>query len=217
MFIFQAQEQITERSSNISKEASLQSEVNAKQEEMTRLLTEEKKLDAELAVLSGLLDSFLQQHVEAEGEIKRSVGIKRDLEEEMQELDKMNKVKESKAEVERAAAQSLSEAKASYEAALAEAKELEAIKVGNDKTDANMLVPALTRKADASKEKEMLVSEVSELHKIMAEQQSKMNEAVSGTDAKAAKKSDGAFDVVFGFPLRVNHSYLIASASSPLL
>lgn len=173
---------------------------------MTRLVAEEKKLDAELAVLSGLLDSFLQQHVEAETEMKRSVRIKIELEEQMQEVDKMNKVKENKVKVESAAAKSLGEAKASYEAALAEAKELEKIKAENDKTDAEVLVPALTRKAEAGKEKEELVKEVSELHKIMAEQQSKINEAVSGTDAKAFVKSEGESAVAFAFPFKIKLS-----------
>ena len=158
---------------------------------MSRLSAEEKKLDAELAVLSGLLDSFIQQHVEGEGEIKRSAGIKVELDEVNTELEEVKKVKESKVKSDRDALIALDLAKKSYEAAAVQARELETFKADNTTRDAEILQPALTRKSDASKEKEQLVGEMGELHKMMAEQQNKMNEAVAGTDAKTSIKSLG--------------------------
>lgn len=158
---------------------------------MSRLSAEEKKLDAELTMLSGLLDSFIQQHVEGEGEIKRSAGIKVELDEVNKELEELKKVKESKAKSDKDALTALDEAKKSHEAASVEARELETLKADNNMKDAGVLQPALTRKADASKEKEKLVGEMGKLHKLMAEQQSKMNEAVAGTDSKTSIKSKG--------------------------
>lgn len=187
----QAQEQINLRSSNLSKESTLQSELDSKNQEMSRLSAEEKKLDAELTMLSGLLDSFIQQHVEGEGEIKRSAGIKVELDEVNKELEELKKVKESKAKSDKDALTALDKAKKSHEAASVEARELETLKADNNTKDAEVLQPALTRKADASKEKEKLVGEMGKLHKLMAEQQSKMNEAVAGTDAKTSIKSKG--------------------------
>eukprot|EP00956_Cyclotella_meneghiniana_P044145 scaffold303612_cov56-Cyclotella_meneghiniana.AAC.1 len=172
-----AQEQINLRSSNLSKESTLQSELDSKNQEMSRLSAEEKKLDAELAMLSGLLDSFIQQHVEGEGETKRSAGIKVELDEVNKELEELKKVKESKAKSDKDASTALDEAKKSHEAASVKARELETLKADNNTKDAEVLQPALTRKADASKEKEKLVGEMGKLHKLMAEQQSKMNEA----------------------------------------
>jgi SPX domain protein involved in polyphosphate accumulation len=158
---------------------------------MTLLSAEEKKLDAELSLLSGLLNSFIQQHVEGEMEMKKSAGIKVDLKEVKQEMEEVVTVKESKAKIANEAAHELEEAKALYEKASVAAKELEAIKAENDKADTTVLQPALTRKAEASKEKVRLVGEVSELHKVMAEQQKKINEAVAGTDAKTSVMSGG--------------------------
>ena len=158
---------------------------------MSRLSAEEKKLDAELAMLSGLLDSFIQQHVEGEGEIKRSAGIKVELDEVNKELEELKKIKESKAKSDKDALTALDKAKKSHEAASVEARELETLKADNNTKDAEVLQPALTRKADASKKKEKLVGEMGKLHKLMAEQQSKMNEAVAGTDAKTSIKSKG--------------------------
>lgn len=158
---------------------------------MTRLAAEEKELDAELAVLSGLLDSFIQQHVEGEGEIKRSAAIKVELDEVAREVEEIKAVKEVKTKACSDATVALEEAKKTYKAASVQAKELEAVKAENDKTDTDVVQPALVRKAEASKEREQLVKEVSELHKMMAEQQSKMNEAVAGTDAKASIKLQG--------------------------
>ncbi|KAL7489532.1 hypothetical protein ACHAW6_015159 [Cyclotella cf. meneghiniana] len=182
----QAQEQISQRSANLTKESTLQSQLDAKHKENSILAAEEKKLDSELALLSGLLDSFIQQLVEGESEIKRSAMIKVDLEEANQEVEEAKKIKEAKIKIVNDAAKDLVEAKTFYEEASVLAKELEAIKAENDKDEKAVLQPALLRKADASKEKEKLAREVNELHKMMTLEQSEMNRAVSNTDAKAA-------------------------------
>ncbi|KAL3764844.1 hypothetical protein ACHAWO_006028 [Cyclotella atomus] len=185
-----AQEQITERSNNLSKESALQADLESKNQEVACLSAEEKKLDAELALLSGFLASFIQQHVEAEAEVKRGVVAKAELDEVKAEVVEIIKVKEAKFKVRDDAAKDLEEAKKVHDTAAAAAKELETIKAENDKADAEVLEPALKRKAEASNEKERLAGEVNELHKVMAELQRKMNEAVAGTDAKTAVKAE---------------------------
>lgn len=142
-------------------------------------------------MLSGFLDSFIQQHVEAEGEIKRRVVAQAELVEVKTEVVDIIKVKEAKFKVRDGAAKDLDEAKKKHDTATAEAKELEVIRAENDKADTEVLEVALTRKAEASNEKERLAGEVNNLHKVMAELQSKMNEAVVGTDAKTAVKAEG--------------------------
>ena len=189
--MIQAQEQVTQRSTNLSKESTLQTDLDAKNQDLTRLSAEEKKLDAELSMLSGLLESFIQQHVEAEGETEKCAELKVELEELQSETSQLTKVKEDKVKIQDVAAKSLEEAKKIHEAASAGAKELEASKIENDKDDAEVMQPAVTEKAELGKEKEKLVSEMGELHKKMAELQGKMNEAAAGTDAKATIKAEG--------------------------
>ncbi|KAL3784417.1 hypothetical protein HJC23_001301 [Cyclotella cryptica] len=181
-----AQEQVSQRSANLTKEATLQAQLDAKHKENSILAAEEKKLDSELVLLSGLLDSFIQQHVEGESEIKRSAMIKVELEKVNQEVEEAKMIREAKTKIANNAAKDLVEAKTFYEQASVLAKELEAIMAENDNDDKALFQPALSRKAEASKEKEKLAGEVNELHKMMALQQSEMNRAVADADAKAS-------------------------------
>jgi hypothetical protein len=145
-------------------------------------------------LLSGLLDSFIQQLVEGESEIKRSAMIKVELEEVNQEVEEAKKVKEAKTKLVNDAANDLVEAKTLYEKASVLAKELEATKAENDKDEKTVFQSALLRKAEASKEKEKLAGEVNELHKVMALQQNETNRAVSDTDAKASILAEGEME-----------------------
>lgn len=187
----QAQEQITQRSSNLSKESAIQTELDSKNQELIRLAAEEKKVDAELSMLSGLLDSFIQQHVESEGEISRGVDIKDELERVQAEIEELVKLKESKVKIQDDEAKSLEEAKKEYEAAAAGANELEVLKNENDKAVVEVMQPAVAEKTELCKEKEKLVGETSELHNEMAKLQGELNEAAAGMDARTKVKTEG--------------------------
>ena len=120
--------------------------------------------------------------------------IKVELEEVNQEVEEAKKIKEAKTKLVNDAANDLVEAKTLHEKASVLAKELEATKAENDKDEKTVFQPALLRKAAASKEKEKLVGEVNELHKVMALQQNETNRAVSDTDAKASILAEGEME-----------------------
>ena len=182
----QAKEQISERSKNISKESSLASLLEAKQQDQNLLNAQDKKLDAEMATLSGQIDSFLRELAEAESLIMKSVAINTEKEQVENEILELTSNKQTISQKAKALKKDLEAAISSLEEASNLAKELELEKLENDKEQVQILEPAMIRKAEAMKEKEKLAGEVANLHKNIIEMEDTRRDTMSHVENKLA-------------------------------
>ena len=165
----QAREQISERSNNISEESALTSQNSTKQQDLALFETDEKKIDAEMAPLSGQLDVLIQDHAEAESLLKKSHSLQPDLERIRSEVLALTSTYDETSKKSEQSNMELNEVNASVEEASNIAKEVELEKNENDKAEEEVMLPAIAKKSDAIKEKEQLAGEVANMHKKIME------------------------------------------------
>lgn len=185
----QAKVQMSEHKIHSSKEAQMTSLNDAKEKELALLKDEETKLDMELATLSGQLDFLAKQVAEFEAEQKRSRDMKVDSEEVQRDIAELKASKEGKTKDAEASTADLAAATKAFEDASKAAADANAEKLENDKATAEVLEPAVKRKADAIKMKEKLAGEVVELQKSIEVAAGEIKEAVASSEAKLAAKS----------------------------
>eukprot|EP01082_Thalassiosira_pseudonana_P005264 g4886.t1 g4886 contig18:148661-151040(-) len=179
-----AKEQISERSDNISKESTASSHLETNQQGLYTLNTEANKYESELATISSLLDSFIQQNAEAGSEQKKSVAIKVDMEDVKTEIVELTSTKEEKTKAAAASNDELKAADLTLEKATAIVKELEAEKLENDKADVEVLQPALARMDAALKLQETLTAEAAAVSKATADHRHTIHKAQTDCDSK---------------------------------
>ncbi|KAL7434575.1 hypothetical protein ACHAXH_009199, partial [Discostella pseudostelligera] len=158
-------EQIVERRNNISKETELTSLNELKQQGLTILEADEKKLDAELAVLSGQLDFLIKQVADFEAAQKKSNEIKIVIDEVRHDIAELTLSKEVKSKDAEASNAVLENALMAFEEMTKLADEANSLKRKNEQAIVDVLGPANARKSDAIKEKEKLASKVVALQK----------------------------------------------------
>lgn len=180
----QAKEQISERSDNISTESTASSHLETNQQGLNTLNTEANKYESELATISSLLDSFIQQNAEAGSEQKKSVAIKVDMEDVKTEIVELSFTKEEKTKAAAASNDELKAADLTLEKATAIVKELEAEKLENDKADVEVLQPALARMDAALKLQETLTAEAADVSKATADHRHTIHKAQTDCDSK---------------------------------
>mmetsp|Transcript_18946 Transcript_18946/g.39933 ORF Transcript_18946/g.39933 Transcript_18946/m.39933 type:complete len:594 (-) Transcript_18946:285-2066(-) len=185
-----AKQQMSESSTNKSKESTMASLNDAKQRELALLQDEEKQLDRELAALSGQLDFLMKQATEFEAEQKRSIDMKVEMEKVQRDIADLTSSKEEKAKEAEASNADLRSAVAAFEDASKAVAEANAEKLENDKATVEVLEPAMARKAEAVKEKERLAGEVVELQKSIEKAQIDSKEAVANSATQLATKSN---------------------------
>ncbi|KAL7526815.1 hypothetical protein ACHAXR_003425 [Thalassiosira sp. AJA248-18] len=185
-----AKEQMSERSNNVSKESTMASLNDAKQQELTLLEAEEKKLDMELAALSGQLDFLAKQGAEFEAEQQKSTTFKIDAEEVQRDIGELTSSKEGKSKEADASNAELLSAIAAFEEASKAVTDSNAEKAENEKATVEVLEPAVARKADAIKEKEELAGEVVELQKTIEQAQNSNKDSVADSETKVTAKSN---------------------------
>jgi hypothetical protein len=186
----QAKEQMSERSSNVSRERALTSLNEARQHELALLEADEKKLDLELAALSGQLDFLAKQAAEFESEQNKSVDMKGQASEIQRDIDEITSIKEDKAKEAEASNADLQTALAALEEAMKVVEESNAAKLANDKAVVDVIKPANARKADAIKEKEQLASMVVALQKSVEQIQGSSEDAATSSRARVIAKSN---------------------------
>ncbi len=186
----QATEQMSERSSHVSRESALASLNEARQHELALLEADEKKLDAELAALSGQLDFLVKQAAEFESEQKKSVDMKVEADEISRDIDYLSSIKESKVKEAEASNADLQSASAALEEAINEVAASNADKLANDKAVVEVLNPANARRADAIKEKEQLAGKVVALQKSVEQIRSSNEDAATSSRARVIAKSN---------------------------
>ena len=186
----QAKEQMAERSSNVTKEATMTSLNVAKEKELALLEAEEKKLDEELAALSGQLDFLTKQSAEFEAEQKKSSDMKVEAEAVQGDIVELTSSKEGKTKEAEASNADLQSALAALEDATKAVADINAEKLANDKATVEALEPAVARKAEAIKEKESLTSEVVELQKSIELAQSNDTDTATTSETKVIVKSN---------------------------
>lgn len=185
-----AKEQMSERSSNLSKENALASLNTAKQQELDLLAADEKKLDMELAALSSQFEFLSKQVAEFETELKKSIDMKTESEEVQRDIAELTSSKQGKTKEADASNADLQSAITVFEEASKLVSESNAEKLENDKAMVEVLEPAKTRKADAIKEKEKLAGEVVALQKSIEQAQSSNKDTGTNSEAKVITKSN---------------------------
>ncbi len=186
----QAREQISERSRYVSRERALESLNEARQQELALLEADEKKLDGELAALSGQLDFLVKQAADFESEQKKSVDLKVEADKIQRDIDQTASIKEEKAKEAEASNADLQSASAALEEAMKVMAESIAEKLANDKAVLEVLNPAISRKANAIKEKEQLAKKVVALQKSGEQLQSSNEDAATRSHARVIEKSN---------------------------
>jgi len=161
----QVKEQMVERRNNISKETELTSLNELKQQGLTILEADEKKLDAELAVLSGQLDFLIKQVADFEAAQKKSNEIKIVIDEVRHDIAELTLSKEVKSKDAEASNAVLENALMAFEEMTKLADEANSLKRKNEQAIVDVLGPANARKSNAIKEKEKLASKVVALQK----------------------------------------------------
>jgi hypothetical protein len=156
---------MTERRSNIAKETELASVNESKQQELAILEADEKRLDTELAALSGQLDFLIKQVADFEAAQKKSNEIKIVIDEVRHDIAELTLSKEVKSKDAEASNAVLENALMAFEEMTKLADEANALKRENEITIFDVLGPANARKSDAIKEKEKLASKVVALQK----------------------------------------------------
>ena len=180
---------MTLRSEHLSKEAELTARNDALQQEVSLIQAEEKKLDEELATLSGQLDFFTQNVAEYEAQQKRSdeiktkmEGVKSDVVELTSKTAITTKILEESSSALKEVDKSFDEAKKAYDTTKSEKVEKE--KVGNEAIKA-----AEARRTKARKEKEILAGNVAKWHDEMANNEGKDKDAASVSKARVVAVS----------------------------
>ena len=181
---------MSERSSHVSRESALASLNEARQHELALLEADEKKLDAELAALSGELDFLVKQAAEFKSEQKKSVDMKVEADEIHRDIDDLVSIKESKAKEAEASNADLQSASTALEEAIKEVAESNADKLANDKAVVEVLNPANARRAYAIKEKEQLTGKVVALQKSVEQIRSSNEDAATSSRARVIAKSN---------------------------
>ena len=87
---------MSERSNHVSKESAMTSLNDAKRQKLAFLETSEKKLDMELAALSGQLDFLIKQAADFQAEQKRSGDMKVEFEEVQRDIAELTSSKDRK-------------------------------------------------------------------------------------------------------------------------
>eukprot|EP00579_Thalassiosira_antarctica_P009847 CAMPEP_0201914782 /NCGR_PEP_ID=MMETSP0903-20130614/4872_1 /ASSEMBLY_ACC=CAM_ASM_000552 /TAXON_ID=420261 /ORGANISM="Thalassiosira antarctica, Strain CCMP982" /LENGTH=627 /DNA_ID=CAMNT_0048450239 /DNA_START=92 /DNA_END=1975 /DNA_ORIENTATION=- len=186
-----AKEQMSERSNHVSKESAMTSLNDAKRQELAFLETDEKKLDIELAALSGQLDFLIKQAADFEAEQKRSGGMKVEFEEVQRDIAEVISSKDRKSKEAETSNADLQSATTAFEDASKAVADANAEKLENDKATVEVLEPAVARKADAIKDKEKLAGEVlGELQKSIEQAQSENKDSVTNSETKVVAKSN---------------------------
>ena len=181
---------MSERSRYVSRERALESLNDVRQKELALLEADEKKMDEELAALSGQLDFLAKQADDFESEQKKSVAMKIEADEIQRDIDQITSIKEEKAKEAEASSADLQSASVALEEAMKAVAESNAEKLANDKAVLEVLNPAKIRRADAIKEKEQLAREVVRLQKSGEQVQSTNNDAATHSRARVVAKSN---------------------------
>ena len=177
-----------ERASNMSKEAQFTSVNEGKKQELALLTDEEKKLDKELAELSGQLDFLVKQAAEFEAEQKKSVDMKVEMEDVQSDVAEVVSTKEGKSKEGVTTNADLQSAVSIFEEASTVVAKSVAEKEENDKAMVDVLEPANARKVGAIKEKEKLAGDIVSMQKTIEEAQN--NDPATGVEAKVVAKSN---------------------------
>ncbi|KAL7454144.1 hypothetical protein ACHAWC_005780, partial [Mediolabrus comicus] len=179
-----AKEQMTLRSEHLSKEAELSARNDALQQELSLIQSEEKKLDEELAMLSGQLDFFTQNVAEYEAQQKRSDEIKKEMEcvkSDIVELTSkkamVDKAREESSAVLKEVDMAYNEAKDAYDTIMSQKAEKE--KARNETIKA-----AEARKANAMKQKEILAGKIAKCHEEGANKEGSDKASLSESEAR---------------------------------
>lgn len=181
---------MTERRSNIAKETELASVNESKQQELAILEADEKRLDTELAALSGQLDFLIKQVADFEAAQSKSNDMKIVAEEVRREIDELSLSKETKSKDSEASAATLQSAMTAFEEMTRLADEATALKRENEATTVDILGPANARKSDAIREKEKLASKVVALQRAAETSQNTNNDAASSSLERVNAKSN---------------------------
>ena len=177
-----------ERASNMSKEAQFTSVNEGKKQELALLTDEEKKLDKELAELSGQLDFLVKQAAEFEAEQKKSVDMEVEMENVQSDVAEVVSTKEGKSKEGLTSNADLQSAVSTFEEASTVVAKSVAEKEDNDKAMVDVLEPANARKVGAIKEKEKLAGDIVAMQKTIEEAQN--NDPATGVEAKVVAKSN---------------------------
>jgi len=175
---------MTLRSEHLSKEAELSARNDALQQELSLIQSEEKKLDEELAMLSGQLDFFTQNVAEYEAQQKRSDEIKKEMEcvkSDIVELTSkkamVDKAREESSAVLKEVDMAYNEAKDAYDTIMSQKAEKE--KARNETIKA-----AEARKANAMKQKEILAGKIAKCHEEGANKEGSDKASLSESEAR---------------------------------
>lgn len=186
----QAKEQMAERRSNVSKETDLALVNESKQRELSVLEADEKKLEVQLATLSGQLDFLTKQVADFEAAQKKSNEIKAVADEVRHDIAELILIKEAKSKEAEASDAVLQSALIAFEEMSTLADEANAMKLENENAIVDILGPANARKSDAMKEKEKLASKVVALQKMVESNQKTNVDVATSIREKVDAKSN---------------------------
>lgn len=191
---------MAERRSNITKETELASLNESKQQQLAILEADEKKLDAELAALSGQLDFLIKQVTDFEAAQKKSNDMKIVIDEVRHDISELTLSKEVKLKDAEASNAVLENALMAFEEMSKRADEANALKRENDIATVDVFGPANARKADAIKEKEKLASKVVALQKTVETNQNVNQDTASSL----LERSNAKFNELEGHKFKLD-------------
>jgi len=177
-------EQTTERNAHTTQESATTTEIKQLEQTLRSLQAEEKQLDDIEAPLSGQLNVMIDEVAEAESLMQKAKNFEPALEEVQQETEQLQMEYQELSKQEADSKQALEEATACLAEAKKYAKMVEEEKLRNDKEESEVMEPALSKKANAIKEKEKLAEEAAETHRIVQENETMNQNNITAYEAK---------------------------------
>lgn len=180
---------MTLRSEHLSKEAELTKRNDLLQQEESLVHAEEKKLDQELAMLSGQLDFFTQNMAEYEAKQTRSDAIKAELEGVKSDVVELNSKKAIAVKVEEESSAALKEVEKSFKEAKEVYETIMSEKAEKEKIRDEAIKAAEVRRTNAMKEKEILAEKVAKWHDELTNKEGRNKDAESDSKARVVAVS----------------------------
>jgi chromosome segregation ATPase len=180
---------MTLRSEHLSKEAELTARNDALQQELSLVQAEEKKLDEELATLSGQLDFFTQNVADYEAQQQKFDEIKKEMEGVKSDIVELKTKKAFLDKVSEESSSSLKEAKKAYNKVKEAYDTIISEKAEKEKARDEAIKAAEARRTNAMKEKEILAGKIAKCHEELANQDRQDKDALHASEARVVAAS----------------------------